>query len=169
MATRLAATRVATPLGPVLVACDARSVVALDFAEPGDRVMALLRRRYGAVELVAARDALGVGARLDAYFAGALDALDDLPADGGGTPFQRAVWAALRRIPPGRTTSYGALAASLGRPAAVRAVGHANGANPVSLVVPCHRVIGADGALTGYGGGLERKRWLLRHEGALAA
>jgi methylated-DNA-[protein]-cysteine S-methyltransferase len=83
-----------------------------------------------------------------------------------GTEFQKAAWAALSRIPVGETRSYGAQAAAIGRPAAVRAVGMANGRNPIGVVVPCHRVIGADGALTGYGGGLERKRWLLRHEGA---
>ena len=83
-----------------------------------------------------------------------------------GTPFQRRVWTGLTTIPPGETLSYGALAAKLGCPRSVRAVGTANGANPISVVVPCHRVIGADGSLTGYGGGLERKRWLLNHEGA---
>jgi methylated-DNA-[protein]-cysteine S-methyltransferase len=86
-----------------------------------------------------------------------------------GTPFQRSVWSALRRIPAGTTTSYGALAEHIERPTAVRAVGHANGANPISVVVPCHRVIGADGSLTGYGGGLDRKRWLLAHEGVAVA
>ena len=91
----------------------------------------------------------------------------DLPVVTAGTPFQRAVWAALRQIPVGTTLSYGALAERIGRKAAVRAVGAANGANPVAVVVPCHRVIGADGSLSGYGGGLERKRWLLAHEGAL--
>ncbi len=83
-----------------------------------------------------------------------------------GTPFQRRVWAALTHIPAGETRSYGAQATQIGRPSAVRAVGLANGQNPIGLVVPCHRVIGADGSLTGYGGGIERKRWLLRHEGA---
>jgi methylated-DNA-[protein]-cysteine S-methyltransferase len=102
-----------------------------------------------------------------AYLAGRLDALDGLPVDAGGTPFQALVWAALRTIPPGQTWSYKALAERIGRPAAVRAVGLANGANPVGIVVPCHRVIGAGGSLTGYGGGLPRKRWLLEHEGAL--
>ena len=86
-----------------------------------------------------------------------------------GTPFQRAVWAALRRIPAGETLSYGQLAAQIGKPKAVRAVGLANGSNPVGVVVPCHRVIGADGSLTGYGGGLPRKLWLLEHEGARLA
>jgi len=82
----------------------------------------------------------------------------------GGTPFQQEVWRSLRAIPCGTTTSYGKLAAQIGRPAAVRAVGLANGANPVAVVIPCHRVIGSNGSLTGYGGGLERKRWLLDHE-----
>jgi methylated-DNA-[protein]-cysteine S-methyltransferase len=103
-----------------------------------------------------------------AYFAGDLSAIERLAVVTGGTDFQREVWAALRRIPAGRTLSYGALATQLGRPKAVRAVGLANGANPIGIVVPCHRVIGADGSLTGYGGGLERKRWLLAHEGAEA-
>ena len=87
----------------------------------------------------------------------------------GGTDFQRHVWRALRAIRCGTTVTYGALAQRIGRPAAVRAVGHANGANPISIVVPCHRVIGADRSLTGYGGGIARKRWLLIHEGALLA
>lgn len=98
------------------------------------------------------------------YFAGELAVIDALPVETGGTPFQREVWRALREIPCGSTTSFGELAERIGRPTAVRAVGMANGANPVSIVVPCHRVIGADGSLTGYGGGLKRKRWLLDHE-----
>jgi O-6-methylguanine DNA methyltransferase len=105
---------------------------------------------------------------LSAYFNGDARALDAVPVDLMGTEFQREVWAALRTIPPGRTLSYGDLAKQIGHPTAVRAVGAANGANPVSLVVPCHRVIAADGTLGGYGWGLERKRWLLAHEGALS-
>jgi methylated-DNA-[protein]-cysteine S-methyltransferase len=105
--------------------------------------------------------------KLSAYFAGELSALAGLTVLTGGTPFQRQVWAALRKIPIGKTTSYGALAQRIGRPNAIRAVGLANGANPVGVVIPCHRVIGADGSLTGYAGGLERKRWMLEHEGAL--
>ena len=100
------------------------------------------------------------------YFDGELGGLTDIEWRTAGTPFQRAVWTGLTTIAPGETLSYGALAAKLGWPSAVRAVGMANGANPVSVVVPCHRVIGADGSLTGYGGGIERKRWLLNHEGA---
>ena len=105
-------------------------------------------------------------ARLGAYFLGDLEALDGLPVDpDGGTPFQREVWLMLRAIPAGSTWSYQELARRVGRPAAVRAVGAANGANPVPIVLPCHRVIGANGRLVGYGGGLDRKRWLLGHEG----
>ena len=103
---------------------------------------------------------------MQAYFAGELDAIENLPVETGGTAFQRQVWAALRQIPRGQTESYGELAARIGRPRAVRAVGLANGANPVGIVVPCHRVIGANGTMTGYGGGVDRKRWLLEHEGA---
>ncbi|MHB1862698.1 MAG: methylated-DNA--[protein]-cysteine S-methyltransferase [Gemmatimonadaceae bacterium] len=109
------------------------------------------------VVLARARD------QLNAYFDGTLTRFD-LPLAAEGTPFQRQVWDALRRIPFGSTMSYGALARALGRPTATRAVGAANGRNPISIVVPCHRVIGADGSLTGFGGGMERKRWLLEHE-----
>jgi methylated-DNA-[protein]-cysteine S-methyltransferase len=102
---------------------------------------------------------------INSYFAGELTAIDTLPVQTAGTPFQREVWYALRRIPCGTTVSYGKLAEQIGRPSAVRAVGLANGSNPIGVVVPCHRVIGANGSLTGYGGGMERKRWLLQHEG----
>jgi methylated-DNA-[protein]-cysteine S-methyltransferase len=108
----------------------------------------------------------GCAGRLHAYFEGALDALDAVLVDPGGTPFQRQVWSALRTIPPGTTVTYTTLAKRLGQPRAIRAVGLANSRNPISLVIPCHRVIGAGGHLTGYGGGIWRKRWLLEHEGA---
>ena len=101
---------------------------------------------------------------LDAYFEGDICALGSLRVAARGTPFQEKVWQGLRAIPPGQTRSYGQLAAAIGRPGASRAVGAANHANPVGIVVPCHRVIGANGALTGYAGGLDRKRWLLEHE-----
>jgi methylated-DNA-[protein]-cysteine S-methyltransferase len=101
---------------------------------------------------------------LERYFDGDIAALDDIETDGGGTDFRRAVWSRLRAIPPGTTTSYGAVARDIGKPSAMRAVGHANGANPIAIVVPCHRVIGSDGSLTGYGGGLPQKLWLLDHE-----
>jgi methylated-DNA-[protein]-cysteine S-methyltransferase len=161
--------RVQSPIGDILVVVDGANLVALEFVSAEPRMRSTLAARYGRFELVAATDPLGASSRLRAYLGGQIDALDDLPVDGGGTPFQRRVWAALRRIPAGTTTSYGALARRLGMPTATRAVGRANAQNPISVVVPCHRVIGSDGSLTGYGGGLERKRWLLEHEGVQLA
>lgn len=158
-----------TPVGDMRLVTDERGIVrALDWADYTDRMHRLFVRQYGP-EQVALSDGVmppELRDRLDAYFAGELHAIDGIVVETGGTAFQREVWAALRLIPAGQTFSYGMQAAKIGRPAAVRAVGLANGANPVGLVVPCHRVIGADGSLTGYGGGIERKRWLLRHEGA---
>jgi methylated-DNA-[protein]-cysteine S-methyltransferase len=164
---RLAYDQVPSPAGPIVIVAGEAGLVAVDFGEPDERLWRLLRARFGTVEPEPVADPLGASTHMRAYLAGRLDALDALPVEAGGTPFQREVWAALRTIPAGGTWSYKRLAERLGRPAAVRAVGLANGANPVGIVVPCHRVIGADGSLTGYGGGLERKRWLLEHEGAL--
>ena len=159
--------RVATPTGEVLLVVDADGVVrALDFAGYEDRMSRLLRRHWGEVELVEGRAPAAVRSAVEAWFGGDLTALDGLRVKTNGTDFQRAVWAALRAIPAGETRTYGQLAAAIGSPKAVRAAGLANGQNPVALVVPCHRVIGANGTLTGYAGGLERKRWLLAHEGA---
>ena len=126
----------------------------------------LLRRQYGekGFTLEPAANPSGLTARVASYFAGDLRAIDALPVALGGTPFQRAVWTALREIPCGTTLSYSDLARRIGRPSAVRAVGLANGANPIGVVVPCHRVVGRDGRLVGYGGGMSRKRWLLDHE-----
>jgi methylated-DNA-[protein]-cysteine S-methyltransferase len=104
---------------------------------------------------------------MTAYFAGDTDAIDELPTATGGTDFQRAVWAALRDVGAGRTVAYGDIAVAIGRPSAMRAVGMANGANPIAIVVPCHRIIGRSGLLTGYAGGLARKQWLLAHERAV--
>ncbi len=158
--------RLETPIGTALLATDAEGALrALDWADCEARMRELLRLHYGAVILREARAPREIRAALSAYFKGNLDALGSIRWRVAGTPFQRKVWTALGRIPPGTTSSYGALAKQLGRPRAVRAVGHANGANPLSVVIPCHRLIGADGALVKYGGGLERKRWLLRHEG----
>ncbi len=156
-----------SPIGSVHVVSDGRALCALDFGASEERLLPLLRARFGAsVALRDTDDPLGLVSRTRAFFAGDLAALDGAPVDGGGTPFQRRVWAALREIPAGTTVTYGALAARLGVPRASRAVGAASGRNPVSIAVPCHRVIGADGGLTGYAGGLERKRWLLAHERA---
>jgi methylated-DNA-[protein]-cysteine S-methyltransferase len=158
-----------SPLGELLVAWDAAGLRALDFDSHEDRFHRLLERYYGAVELTRAALPDAYRRPLEAYFRGDLTAIDSIPVASTGTPFQMQVWAALREIPAGRTETYGELARRIGRPGASRAVGLANGANPVGLVVPCHRVIGAGGALTGYGGGLDRKRWLLEHERALPA
>jgi methylated-DNA-[protein]-cysteine S-methyltransferase len=158
-----------TPIGVLVLLTDPRGRIrALDWDDHEARMQRLLRLHYGVGGVIVDEAASPSAARaaLETYFAGDLDALDSLEVETAGTPFQRSVWAALRRIPAGRTLSYGALAAEIGKPAAVRAVGLANGSNPIGVVVPCHRVIGADGALTGYGGGLPRKRWLLEHEGA---
>jgi methylated-DNA-[protein]-cysteine S-methyltransferase len=126
-----------------------------------------LRRHYGenGFRLESAPNPNRLTDAINSYFAGELTAIDTLPVQTAGTPFQREVWRTLRKIPCGTTVSYGKLAEQIGRPTAVRAVGLANGSNPIGVVVPCHRVIGANGTLTGYGGGMERKRWLLQHEG----
>jgi methylated-DNA-[protein]-cysteine S-methyltransferase len=160
--------RFETPIGAALIVTDALGRLrAFDWEDHEPRLRRLLRRHYGDGMVVRDGPApAAVTTALAAYFAGDLTAVDRLETATAGTDFQREVWAALRGIPAGQTLSYGALAARLGRPRAVRAVGLANGANPVGLVVPCHRVIGADGALTGYAGGVERKRWLLAHEAA---
>jgi methylated-DNA-[protein]-cysteine S-methyltransferase len=126
----------------------------------------LVGRYFAGAQLVEAPQPTPAAARVRAYFDGDLAAFDEAGLVFGGTDFQRAVWTALRAIPAATTTTYGALAREIGRPAAVRAVGAANGANPMVIAVPCHRVIGSDGSLTGYGGGLDRKRFLLAHEAA---
>jgi O-6-methylguanine DNA methyltransferase len=158
--------RRATPIGTMLILCDDEGRLrALDWEEDAVRLHRLLHRHYaGPIGVTEGKTPSRIAGSLDSYFAGQHQAIDAIPVKTGGTPFQRAVWAALRRIPVGRPISYGALAASIDRPRAVRAVGLANGSNPIGIVVPCHRVIGADGSLTGYAGGLDRKRWLLAHE-----
>ncbi|MDR3512337.1 MAG: methylated-DNA--[protein]-cysteine S-methyltransferase [Caulobacteraceae bacterium] len=160
--------RIASPIGQLLIAVDAEARLrVLDFDDYDERMRRLLRRRYGpdGVRLAEGRAPASIRQPIEAYFAGELAALDAIPVKTAGTPFQLEVWAALRTIPVGATLSYGALATRIGRPGAMRAVGLANGSNPIGVVVPCHRVIGADATLTGYGGGIERKRWLLEHEG----
>lgn len=158
---------IACEIGPlVIAACDGR-LCGLDFDGPPDRMRALLAARYGSVDLRKMADPFGVSGRIRAYLRGDLGAIDAIPVETGGTAFQRRVWAALRRIPAGVTVTYADLAREVGRPTAPRAVGSANGRNPVPIVIPCHRVIGGDASLTGYGGGLWRKRWLLSHEGVV--
>jgi len=155
-----------TPIGIVVIVAKAGALCALDFADCRDRLNRLLAARFGPVTLDRATDPGGFSSQVESYFDEEIGALQDVPVEMGGTPFQRAVWTALRQVLPGSTASYGELAASIGRSGAARAVGSANATNPVALAVPCHRIVGSDGSLTGYAGGIDRKRWLLRHEAA---
>ena len=155
-----------SPLGDLVVLANGVGVLyGLDFAGDDGRLDRLVARYWPGARVTAGAAPAAVASALSAYFAGDARALDTLPTAQGGTDFQRRVWAALRCIPAGTAWSYADLARQVGRPAAVRAVGQANGANPVSLVQPCHRVVASGGGLGGYAGGLERKAWLLRHEG----
>lgn len=158
-----------TPLGAVLLLALGGKLVGLEFADKPKRCAALRRqlaRALGQFTEQPARDAAGAAGRLRRYFRGDARALTAQPVTPHGTAFQRSVWRALVRIPAGRTLSYAAVARRIGRPTATRAVAAANAANPVALFVPCHRVIASDGSAHGYGGGIERKRWLLAHEAA---
>jgi methylated-DNA-[protein]-cysteine S-methyltransferase len=158
--------RLETPIGAALIVTDADGMLrGFDWEDHVTRIRELLRLQYGAVELKEMRAPTGIGSALSSYFRGDLAALKTIAWRIAGTPFQRKVWMALPGIRAGTTMTYGALAARLGSPNAMRAVGHANGSNPISVVIPCHRLIAADGSLVKYGSGLERKRWLLRHEG----
>jgi methylated-DNA-[protein]-cysteine S-methyltransferase len=165
MSTIILTDHVETPIGPMILMVEDGLVIGLEFDDQPERYLKDLRRRYRDHVLHERDNPCGFSDLLRAYYAGDLSAVDSLPAKGGGTPFQERVWAELRRIKVGTTISYGELAARLGDRNAMRAVGLANGRNPISVVVPCHRVIGSDGTLTGYGGGLPRKTWLLNHEG----
>jgi methylated-DNA-[protein]-cysteine S-methyltransferase len=167
--TTLEIAEVATPIGAMHCAVREGRLCALEFAERWPRRLAWLQQRLGPLTTRSIPDPAGVAGRLADYFGGRLDALSGVELDLIGTPFQRRVWTALRDVPAGRTVSYAELARTVCGPDAARAVGAANGANPIAIVVPCHRVVGADGALTGYAGGLERKRWLLAHEGQRSA
>ena len=158
---------VKTPIGPVALYAREDRLCGLEFADRRERREALTRdleRRFGRFQAKRAPDPAGARERLAAYFDGELEALESIPVDVEGTPFQRVVWAALRAIAAGQTRTYGEIAAAMGQAHAARAVGAANARNPVSLVIPCHRVVEAGGSLGGYGGGLDRKRWLLGHE-----
>jgi len=161
--------RLPSPLGDLLAVTAADGTLhALDFADFEARLRRLFARHHPQAVLMPGEPPLALTAAIAAYFVGDVTALDAVPVARIGSDFQRRVRAALRAIPAGETRSYGQLAAAIGQPTASRAIGLANGANPIGIVVPCHRVIGSGGALTGYAGGVERKAWLLRHEGALA-
>ena len=167
---QLALTRFGSPLGEILLVTDQKGVLrALDFHDHEGRMNRLLRLHCGQIKMRDGKPSPSITRALSAYFAGDHAALAGISVLTGGTTFQRTVWAALRDIPIGATKSYGAIAAVVGNPGASRAVGLANGSNPVAIVVPCHRVVGANAALTGFGGGLHRKRWLLEHEGVAVA
>jgi len=154
-------------LGKILLVSDGERLCALDYADYEDRMLLLLRRHYPVFRLRETIDPQGFSTLLGAYFAGDVTCVNRIPVNTGGTAFQRQVWSALRTIPPGTTLTYGELATQLGKPTASRAVGMTNALNPIAIVVPCHRLVGANGFLTGYAGGLERKRWLLQHEGVI--
>jgi len=153
------------PIGQVLIVSDGHALIGLEFDEPEKRLLRLLHTRFGSgLRLRETASLTAFSTPVQDYFDGDLQALDALVVDAGGTPFQQRVWTALRQIPLGTTRTYGQIAAAIASPTAARAVGLANALNPISLAIPCHRVIGSAGALTGYGGGIERKRWLLEHE-----
>jgi len=157
--------RIDSPLGTILIVVDGEQLCSLDYEDYEQRMMTLLQRRYNSIHLVPTIDPHGISSQLRAYFAGDYRCLDAIPVSTGGTAFQQQVWLALRTIPPGTTISYSELAVKLGRPTAYRAVGGTNALNPIAIVLPCHRVVGANASLTGYAGGLMRKQWLLQHEG----
>jgi methylated-DNA-[protein]-cysteine S-methyltransferase len=165
----IARAMVPTPIGEMLALDSGEGLAALEFTGPEKRLARLearLARWFPPHEMEDRETEIIRAVRrwIDAYFSGALVATGDLPLDPRGAAFEKRVWDALRAIPAGETRSYGEMAKTVGSPHASRAVGAANGANPIAIVIPCHRVIGSDGSLTGYGGGLDRKRWLLDHE-----
>lgn len=157
---------ISSPIGETVIVVDGDRLCSLDFAEYTERMMKLLQRRYGEVRLQQVDDPHGFSTRIRNYFAGDYESLATIPVNTGGTHFQQQVWTVLREIPVGQTFTYSLLAARIGNPKAARAVGMANSLNPVAIVLPCHRVVGCNASLTGYAGGIDRKRWLLRHENA---
>jgi len=161
---RLLVEKIASPIGAVLITHDGNVLCNVEFADSAERRRQELAQHFPNTAIEPARDHSNLSAAIARYFDGEVTSIDDLPVAGIGTPFQQECWAALRIIAPGSTRSYGEQARALDKPHAARAVGRANASNPFAIVVPCHRLCGANGDLTGYGGGLERKRWLLDHE-----
>jgi methylated-DNA-[protein]-cysteine S-methyltransferase len=156
-------------LGEIVLAGTAEALCVLDFGDCRDRMDRLLTRHWPGMQLERKPGFGGFKQRVEAYLEGDLESLTTVRTDSKGTEFEELVWRCLRTLEPGTTASYGELAVRLSRPGAARAVGRANSQNPIALVVPCHRVIGGDGSLTGYAGGLKRKKWLLAHEGCRRA
>ncbi|WP_135080994.1 methylated-DNA--[protein]-cysteine S-methyltransferase [Terasakiella sp. SH-1] len=155
-----------SPCGELsIVFNEQETLLHLDFPDQGTRQEKLLTKRFGRFEMSKGESHL-IKTQILAYLTGDLTALDEIPCQTEGTDFQKQVWHALKAIPCGQTWSYKQLAQHINNPKAIRAVARANALNPISLIYPCHRVIGSNGTLTGYAGGLKRKEWLLRHEGA---
>jgi methylated-DNA-[protein]-cysteine S-methyltransferase len=163
--TAIALATVESPVGTLTVAARGGRVCLVHFGAVNDYVRSSIAKWYPGGPVEPSKDPAGAVRRLERYFGGDLSSLDEIDVELHGTPFQERVWRALRSVEAGTTISYAELADRVGSPSAVRAVGAANGANPVAIVLPCHRIIGSNGSLTGYGGGLDRKRWLLGHEG----
>jgi methylated-DNA-[protein]-cysteine S-methyltransferase len=157
--------KINSAIGTILIVTDGENLCAVDFADDELRMIKLIKRRYPHFSFRDVKNPQGFSHRIQAYFQGDHHSLDDIPVSTGGTDFQQQVWLTLRTIPWGKTISYGDLAAKIGKPTAYRAIGLINSLNPLVIVLPCHRVIGTNAKLTGYAGGLERKRWLLHHEG----
>jgi methylated-DNA-[protein]-cysteine S-methyltransferase len=166
---RIALATIDSPVGRLTIAARGRKVSLVHFGADTDRVQSVLKAWYPGSTTESAADPGGAASVLRRYFDGDLESLDEIQVELHGTPFQQRVWMALRTVKAGTTLSYSELAERVGSPSAIRAVGAANGANPVAIVLPCHRIIGRNGSLTGYGGGLERKHWLLQHERVGAA
>lgn len=167
LGTKLETDTIETPIGKVIIVVQGEQLCALDFADCRTRMMTLLAKRFDPVTLVETPNPAGIAEQVRRYFAGDLTALETIPTLTGGTDFQQQVWQGLRQIEAGAVMTYGELAKVMDNPKAVRAVGMANSLNPIAIAIPCHRVIGANGKLTGYAGGLSRKRWLLAHEGTV--
>lgn len=163
--TKLLIDTIDSQIGRILIVTDSEHLCMLNFATSKARIMQALQRRYQQFDLIATSNPQGFSQCIQAYFAGNHNSINEIPINPGGTPFQQQVWLALRTIPTGTTISYKELAARIDKPTAYRAVGMANSQNPIAIVLPCHRVVGTGGRLTGYSGGIERKRWLLQHEG----
>jgi methylated-DNA-[protein]-cysteine S-methyltransferase len=157
-----------TPAGEMILLSRENRLYAAEFDDGRNSAAARMRRRFGDLKLISGQDTFGFASRLRAWFAGDLQALDEIVVETGGAAFQQRVWKAVRAIPPGQTRSYREIASALGSPAFARAVGRANALNPVAIVIPCHRVIGSGGELTGYAAGIHRKRWLLDYERSCA-
>ncbi len=157
-----------SPVGKIEILFDGDSLVYLDFAHNPERMKKLIARRFGAVQIQEMEKTPPIHGMLDRYFAGHPETFDDISLSTGGTEFQRAVWQELRKIKRGHTMDYASLAAKAGNAKAIRAAASSNARNPISIVIPCHRVIGKDGSMRGYAGGVDRKRFLLKLEGAIA-